>query len=242
MRLRKTGWTAAAVLTLVLGAVAQTAGENAPPAGTNGPREGWGYVLVGLQNVGLSDLNGPMVSQGYSRFGETFFSLGGGGMAIFGRLILGGEGYILFDRTSTRGPVQGRLGAGCGFFDLGYVFWQQDQFRAYALLGLGGGGWTLQLTDSASVPLENVLATPGRASTLTTAGFMACLSVGADWTARLGGGEGGEGAVSFGLRAGYALTPFKSQWKMRDFEITPGTKMGLAGPFVRLVVGFGGRR
>lgn len=242
MGLRKTGWTAAAVIALALGAAAQTAGENAPSAVSNGSREGWGYVLVGLHNVGLSDLNGPMVSQGYSRFGETFFSLGGGGMVVLGRLILGGEGYALFDRTTTRGPVKGRLGAGCGFFDLGYLFWQQDQFRAYGLLGLGGGGWTLRLTDSASVPLENVLGNPGRSSTLTTAGFMACLSVGADWTVRLGGGEGGEGGASFGLRAGYNLAPFKSEWKMQDFEIDPGTKMGLAGPFVRLVVGFGGRR
>jgi hypothetical protein len=205
------------------------------------PTEGRGFFMIGLHNADLSDINGPMVSQGYSRFGENFALIGGGGHAIIGRFMIGGEGYALIDREGTRGPVQARLSAGCGFFDLGYIFWRQNDVSAYGMLGLGGGGWTLRITDSAAVPLEAVLGDPGRSSTLTTNHFLVSLSVGADWYFRFAGNERGEGGMSFGLRAGYTLAPLKSSWEMEDFEITSGPKMGLAGPFVRLVIGFGGR-
>jgi hypothetical protein len=205
------------------------------------PREGRGFFMIGLQNTNLSDLNGPMVSQGYSRFGENFALIGGGGYGIMGRVMIGGEGYALIDREASRGPAAAKLSAGCGFFDLGYILWRDDRFMAYGMLGLGGGGWSLRITDSAAESFEAVLVDPGRSSTLSTGGFLASLSVGADWYLRIGGDERGEGGMFVGLRAGYTAAPFKSGWEMEDFEITSGPKMGLGGPFVRLVIGFGGR-
>jgi len=216
--------------------------DTPPPAGPSRPYEGWGYFTLGLQQVGLKALNGPMVSQGFTRFGETFFLMGGGGMTFIDRLILGGEGYALFDRTAFRGPVKARVGAGCGFFDVGYVFWSRDDVRIYGLLGLGGGGWTLRMTDSAAASFEAVLGDPQRSSILTTGAFLVSLSAGGDWVFRLGTGQDGEGGISFGLRAGWTFVPFKSDWKMEDFEITSGPTMGLTGPYLRLVIGLGGKR
>jgi len=241
MRFRKTALSVIAISCFALCAAAQTADEGAPPAKPARSTEGWGFFTLGLQHVGLSGLNGPMVSQGYTRFGETFFLMGGGGLTVIDRFIIGGEGLALFDRTATRGPVKARVNAGCGFFDVGYIFWRRPDFRTYGLLGLGGGGWTLRITESADAPFEDVLANPGRSSMLTSGMFLVSLSAGADWLVRLGGDERGEGGMSFGLRAGYTLAPFKNKWKMEDFEITSGPKMGLTGPFVRLVIGFGGR-
>jgi hypothetical protein len=197
--------------------------------------------MIGLQNAELRDLNGPMVSQGYSRFGENFIQIGGGGVAILDKFMIGGEGYALFDRNASRGPVKARLSAGCGFFDLGYIFWRDYGLVAYGMLGLGGGGWTLRITDSAEAPFESILANPGRSSTMSASQFLVSLSAGADWFLRFGGDERGEGGMFFGLRAGYTLAPIKGKWEMADFEITSGPKMRLAGPFVRLVIGFGGR-
>jgi|GEM_PF-2689349 len=55
-------------------------------------------------------------------------------------------------RRATRDDREVHLSGGYGFFDIGYVFAARPQWRAYGLIGFGGGGWSLDVLQSGRIP------------------------------------------------------------------------------------------
>jgi hypothetical protein len=213
--------------------------ETTPQAKQDG---GMGYSMFGRGTIDLSDLNSKLESKGYSAMSDKFFSAGGGGHRIFASgLIIGGEGHAVLGDEATSGNNKHSVNIGYGFFNLGYIVYSVQELRFYPLLGLGFGGMTFTIKeDVASLSLDDVLDNPGRKAEISTGGFLLNLAVGMDYLLKFGEDEKGKAGMVLGLRAGYTFSPFKGDWTMDELKISGAPKLGITGPYIRLMIGGGG--
>jgi hypothetical protein len=198
---------------------------------------GRGYLQMGIQEVDLDELNARLAPFGVPTFDEGFFTFGGGGHFEVGRLLLGAEGHALMEQSETTSGFERELSGGTGFFDVGFILIREQNARAYAILGLGAGGMVLQTWERSLPSFDDVMADPRRGSVLTVGGFMAQVSVGADYIARLSP----DYAANIGFRAGYLLAPGTDDWRLNGTDLPGGPEVAMEGLFVRFSIGAGGR-
>ena len=205
---------------------------------------GMGYFAVGMNLFNLNTLNSRLTEHGYPEFSGHLLSIGGGGHAIVGKLVIGGEGQGLSgEEKSVRvnsQPFKSSLSGGFGLFDLGYLVYSKNGLNLYPLLGIGGGGITLKIAEDSSPSFDDVLSHPNRSVELIYGGFVFNLSLGVDYFIKMAQEEEGFGGFVLGLRAGYMLTPFTHNWKMDEHDIGSGPDVGLNGFFIRMTLGGGG--
>lgn len=201
---------------------------------------GRGYFMCGGSIVDIDALNSRLESKGYSTFSGNFFSFGGGGHAVINRLIIGGEGHALIGRGETSGNYENSLSAGYGCFDLGYILYSTGYLNVYPLLGLGGGGMSLNIMEKGAPSFDEILDDPRRSTEISTGGFLLNVALGTDYLLKLGGDGKEEGGLVFGLRVGYTFTPIKSEWEMDATDISGGPEIGITGPYIHLMIGGGG--
>jgi hypothetical protein len=207
-------------------------------------RGGAGYFMVGGAWPGLGALSDRMVAAGYSEPGRSFFVTGGGGHAIIGRLLLGGEGYALSrqDKISRRDDLRAEISGAYGLFRVGYAVLHLENLSVYALGGLGGAGIGLNIDREEDVSFDDVLADPARQSALSNGGLLLDVSAELQYRLPLGRSATGEsGFLLLGLRGGYSFVPLRGDWDSRQGDVRGGPDLGLSGPSVRLLVGFGGQ-
>lgn len=220
--------------------------------------EGRGAFQVGFQGTDLGDLNADLTGAGFPSFDDGLITLGGFGLGSAGRFLIGGEGHALLptEETTADGTFRTRFGGGYGMFNLGYLAYSDDHVDIYPILGVGGGGTTLEIIERSSPTFDDVLDDPARGSRLTTGGFMMSVSVGADY--RFGPAErerrrwrdrgrdrnddddedDDHGGLFVGLRAGWLWTPGDARWELDELnEVAGGPNVGPTGLFIRLSVG-----
>ncbi|MBN2415500.1 hypothetical protein JXO52_06645 [bacterium] len=221
-----------AVCLLSGGAAAQDRAEKA----------GMGYSIFGQSYVGIDDLNEALKGKGYGALSDKFFSVGGGGHTIVnGRWILGGEGHTLLGDAVVTGDVTSSLMIGYGFFDIGYLLFSKADLNFYPLLGIGGGGMSLNIgEDIAMISMDEALDNPNRGISLSTAEFLLNIGVGLDYLIAFGRDETGRGGMLLGVRAGYTFSPFSGGWSVGDVEVTGAPEIGITGPYIRIMIGGGG--
>ena len=202
---------------------------------------GGGGFMFGLNRFDLTKLSTKLEAKGFEALEKNSFSFGGGGYGIIReKILLGGEGHgsqqNIFSDT-----LKASIGAGYGFFDVGYVVFSKSSFKLFPMIGLGGGSINLNITERGVTPtFDEILENPGREVNISTGGILLQLGVGMDYFLKLGEDEEGEGGLLFGIRAGYTYAPTKADWKMEDMDILGGPDAGVTGPYVHLVVGGGG--
>jgi hypothetical protein len=203
---------------------------------------GKGYFAIGWSALDLGPLNDVLQANGYRRFTEDFLSLGGGGYGVLGRFVIGGQGhgYLGEGRDVALGGQNFRseVSAGMGFVDLGWVLWSSNGWALTPLVGLGGGGLTLQIDALSAPTFGEVLAQPGHRSKLSTGGFLIDLGASFDFLLRRDDGERRSGPL-FGLRAGWVLSPIEGGWELEGRDIAGGPDLGVSGPYVRILLGGG---
>ncbi len=211
-------------------------------AGERSEHGGKGYFMIGWSALDLQPLNDALATSGYPRFSEDFLSMGGGGHAVLGWLVIGGQGHGYMsqerDAALTLANYRTAVTAGMGFFDLGVVAWSRGGASLTPLVGLGGGGLEVDIRELAAPTFSEVLAQPGRRSTLSTGGFLLDLGASFDWIIDRGRNFG-HGGPLVGLRVGWVLTPFHGQWQLHSQDIAGGPELELTGPYVRFMVGGG---
>lgn len=199
---------------------------------------GSGFFALGGNAVDLSPLNNRLQQAGYPTFPSELFAVGGGGYGVVsGRLLIGGEGYGLV--APSRG-YQGRdvsLGGGYGLFTLGYRFRAADGLRVYPQVGIGGGGLSLDIGSTEEGQFDDVLADPNRGATLEKGSMLVSLGAGLEYRFRPSASDGG---FLVGLRVGYLLSPYDTDWTLDEQRLSGGPDVALGGPFVRLIIGGGG--
>lgn len=154
--------------------------------------------------------------------GETVMSLGGGGHFQRGRLLFGGEGHGLIGVVGGDSPVT--LSGAYGFACAGGVLVSGPHFSLHALLGVGGGAVTVRGGDAGT-------------SAETPGGLLLDGALGVDYRIINPFDRGGRGFVLIGLRGGYTFARYDGNW-----TVGAGSDFGLTGPYLRLMIGAGGRK
>lgn len=202
---------------------------------------GAGYFAIGTNVIGIDALNDRLDAFGYPTFGSAFLSLGGGGYGIVGgRVLLGGEGHGLIRPSQSVGGRDVSIGGGYGLATLGYLAVAQSNWRVYPQVGLGAGGFTVDIESAGTATeLDEVLDDPNRRAELTRGSLLVSLALNATYAFSSSEEEGG---FRIGLQAGYLLAPYSSDWQLDEDALADGPDAGFDGPFIRLLIGGGGGR
>jgi len=202
---------------------------------------GMGYFMFGGSSIDLSDLNRHLTRNGYSEFSERMYAIGGGGHFVVGDFVIGGQGFGIIARDVSSGDFNLSLESGYGTFDLGYIIWSPGHFKIFPMIGVGYGGMELKIVERwPSAPFDEVLENPRRNVTLQTGGMVLDFSLATTYTIDFSDDEDSEGGFILGVRAGYTLFPFKSDWKMDEINVPEGPEVGITGPYFHVLIGFGG--
>lgn len=223
----------AGLLALTLG-VATTASAEAQ-ADLLGP--GAGFISAGASGIATGELDDWLSSRGYPAFGGTAASVGFGAYRILrSGVMLGGEfNGLIVGEEMHQGREVG-LGGGSLTLGVGYAVELSPRVRVYPRLGLGVGGMGLWIDRQDTVDFEEVLAgeasAPDRENVLSRDGLVVDLGAGAEFL------PGGRGGPLIGLRAGYLAASFGSEWDAYEHTVTGGPEASIAGPYLRMTVGW----
>ena len=211
------------VLALAAAAVA------APPV--NG---GFGCFGPTVGIVNFSGLDDALATGGISqKLGSTQWGFGGAGFALIDRVVIGGGGWGS-SQTVGSDSLRATVEIAGGEFDLGYQVFSMEHLLLAPVLGIGGGGYTIELQKLSEGPLSfgELLENPGRTSKVSFSGLT--LSPQLMVTVPIS-------FVGLQLRGGYNYTPVTPEWKLEGGStLSEGPAIAKGMPFVTLNVVFGG--
>jgi hypothetical protein len=217
-----------------LGAAAQA------PAAERPTTSGRGFFMAGYQRLGLRGLNRDLGNAGYPALERHYLTLGGAGLGTRGRFLIGGEGHALLggNETTAGGALQLSTSGGFGLFRVGYLAVSSATFDLYPLLGIGGGGMGLKIIERDAPTFDEVLADPGRSSSLDTGMFLLDVSLAANYRIDMREGDDGPGGFLLGVHVGYTFAPGDTSWKLDGINsVAGGPTLQIEGPYVRVSIG-----
>ncbi len=201
---------------------------------------GFGYFAVGSQSIDIKGLNTRLKVFGYPAFEENYITAGGGGHAVIGNLIIGGEGTALIQTgDQVMGNFRTSFSGGYGAFTLGYIIYSTDAMTLYPQLGLGGGGMNLTIAERSSPSFDEVLSNPRRGVELSSMSFLVDLGVGARYLFSFR--ERSRGGLTIGVRGGYVHSLNDKRWRLDEVAIPGGPSGAFSGFYLRLTIGGGGK-
>jgi opacity protein-like surface antigen len=205
-----------------------------------------GYLSLGVHVNDMSEFQSrlDLSGVGYPAEAKNDLAIGAGGLFCSRRLVVGVEGFGLISPERAGGGYRTSLSGTCGVFQLGYAFINTERFSLYPLLGFGGGAFTWKVQrDVAPSSFEDVIEHPEMGVSLLNASFILQAALGADYWIKLGQGERGTRCLVIGLRLGCTYSPFGNNWEVQmsdqPSELAGAPRLGITGPFLRLVVGLG---
>lgn len=199
-----------------------------------------GFFIPGVRMMELKSLSSVLEDKGYGKISESFFSLGGGGFGVIGKVIVGGEGHGIIGKNVYSESFKTSIKGGYGLFDLGYMIYSKNFLNIYPILGIGGGSINLKIVEKGEAAFEEIMEDPKRGVNLSTSGFLLNISLTIDRLLKMKERERCGGGLTYGIRIGYLLAPFRNDWRMDKIKIHSGPKISFRGPYIALLFGGGG--
>lgn len=219
-----------AMLTLAL--LAAVGGASAKAGTANGGGFGaFGPSLVFADFTGLNDaLSGAGIAR---ELDGMHWMFGGSGYALIGRVAIGGMGWG-GSQSVASDSLRARVSLSSGEFDMGYSVLSVPHLIVTPMLGIGGGGYTVELERlTGSVPnFDSLLRYPGRTSSISFSSFtlnpQILITIPVSF-------------VGLQLRGGYLFSPAASEWELADGgTMLSGPTVAKGAPYVSLNIVFGG--
>jgi hypothetical protein len=133
---------------------------------------GRGYLFAGGSMASLASLDERLEAAGRPGVPSGFLTLGAGGQAVAGRLILGAEAAGMFQGSAEGLFGRQSLSAVTGFFDLGYVLRSDEKMSVSILLGIGAGAASLRLNAAPATAFDDILRSSWGRLRLAAYGFL----------------------------------------------------------------------
>jgi len=203
----------------------------APP--TNG---GFGCFGPTVGIVNFDGLNRAFMGGGIQftqKLDQMQWGFGGAGFALIDRVVIGGSGWGS-SQTVGSGDLRATVEIAGGEFDLGYQVFSLKHLLIVPALGIGGGGYTIELQKLTGDPptFDSLLKNPGRTSRVAFSGLT--LSPQLMVTVPIS-------FVGVQLRGGYCYTPTNPQWGIEGgSKLASGPAISKGMPFAALNIVFGG--
>ena len=226
---------------LTFAATLASAAPAAAQADLLGP--GAAYISAGISLMSTGALDDRLDERGYPTFGRSATAFGIGGYRVLSSsVMLGLEANPFFIGEESRAEGDVSLGGGFATLGVGYAIPITRRVRVYPRIGIGAGGLTMEFeTATDSVDFDDMLDAPTPApiepdAALSRDGIVFDVGGGAELL------TGGNGGVLIGLRAGYLFAPWDDEWDLvYQGHAIGGPDASIAGPYVRLAVGWAWR-
>jgi trimethylamine:corrinoid methyltransferase-like protein len=236
----------------MIGAVAALLLSAASRGGAQGVGIGDGrayHALVlssGMSTMSVDALNARMSTSRFAPLSNDAVSLGAAAHVAIGRALLGAElGRAAFGEEGLDNGRTDELSAVQGLATVGYAVVATEHLSVFPQLGAGVGRVTVSLRDrsgtsttQAQPTFDEVAQAPGTESRLAGRHLLYSVGAGADYLVTRPGGSLG---VVVGLRGGRLLSPPRTRWRRVGARVVAGPDAAASGPFLRVVVGVGGR-
>ena len=226
MRVSRIVALARALLVAAGGALAKTSRTT-----SGGGFGGFGPSLVFADFAGL---NSAFARAGITqKLDPMHWMFGGSGYAFIDRIVIGGMGWG-GSQSVASDSLRARVSLSSGEFDVGYSVLSIPHVVVTPMLGIGGGGYTVELERlTGSVPnFDSLLRCPGRTSSASLSSFtlnpqlMVTIPI---------------SFVGLQLRGGYLFSPAASEWELADGgALLSGPTVAKGAPYVSLNIVFGG--
>lgn len=189
-------------------------------------------ILIGAQFAGLSN-------DGISYGITGYFSVGRAMVGFDAAQTTFGEEGLNNGRTDDLNSIQVLVNAS-------YAIVSTGRLAVFPTLGAGFGRVNVSLRDRAGVGTQNaqptfaeIAASPGLESNLSGDHLLFSVGGGADYLILKNSRD--DFGIVFGVRAGYMLAPNRTTWTRGPQTVLAGPDAAAGGPFLRIVVGIGGR-
>ncbi len=184
--------------------------------------------------VDFSGLDGAFAAGSITqKLGSMQWGFGGAGFGLIDRVVIGGSGWGS-SQTVGSDSLRATIEIAGGEFDLGYQVFSLQHLLIAPVLGIGGGGYTIDLQKLSGTPLtfDSLLKNPGYTSEVSFSGLT--LSPQLMVTVPIS-------FVGLQLRGGYCYTPMTPEWGLRGGStLSSGPTISKGMPFATLNVVFGG--
>lgn len=199
------------------------------------PVHGQMFIGLGTNQLDASGLNSVLQAKGIPAVPETYLTFGAGGHGTIGDVYIGGGGYKISGFTAANNAASASIsGGGYGFFDIGYVPVQTEQWRGYTYASLGGGQVDVSVVkgrgESGDPSVSGVLENPGTSVDYSIGTLLLGGTVGVEY-------EIPKIYVRLALEAGYRYSPTSPGWTSNGIEVENPPDVDLGGPFVRVNIG-----
>ncbi len=216
-------------VSLLAGLLLASVAVAAPPV--NG---GFGCVGPTVGIVDFSGLDNALAAGSITqKLGSMQWGFGGGAFALVNRVVIGGSGWGS-SQTVGSNDLRATVEIASGEFDLGYQVFSMKHLLIAPVLGIGGGGYTIELQKLSGMPLtfDSLLKNPGYTSKVSFSSLT--LSPQLMVTVPIS-------FVGVQLRGGYCYTPTTPQWGLEGGgRLSSGPTISKGMPFATLNVVFGG--
>ena len=203
-------------------------------------------LTTGMNTMSLGALNARMTASQFAPLSNDAVSYGASGYVAIGRALLGAEiGRSAFGEEGLNNGRTDDLSSTHALATAAYAIVATERLSVFPQLGVGVGRLEVTLRDragAASSPpqptFDEVAQSPGSESRMWGRHLAYALGGGADYlVSRVGASKG----VVLGIRGGMLVSPNRTSWTRNGQAVVAGPDAAMGGPYLRLVVGFGGR-
>jgi hypothetical protein len=198
------------------------------------------YGICGLNYLELSNLNNNLSDRGFPQVPADYFSYGAGGHFINNKLVFGVELLFLMEKTTTaQTDYNFSTSAKLILINFGRLVYRKNGLKLYPYLGAGYGKFKL-ITSQNNIDSFNDISNLHKNSESKFSNLVLNLGFATDYFLYFNPKKKGRNNIIIGLRVGINFVPFGSTWKVNRIPVHDGPKMGIDGPYIRLVIGLGG--
>jgi hypothetical protein len=223
------------------------ASASAQGVGAGGGRPFHAFVLTtGMSTMSVDALNARLTPSQFAPLSNDAVSYGAGGYLAIGRALLGADvGRSTFGEEGLDNGRTDELSTMQGMATVAYAIVATERLSVFPQLGVGMGRLDVSLRDrsgtgtSTSQPtFDEVAQAPGAESRMSGRHLLYAFGGGADYLVSRAGSSKG---VVLGVRGGVLASPNRTSWTRNGQSIVAGPDAAAGGPYVRVVVGLGGR-
>lgn len=202
----------------------------------------------GATTMKVDGLNGMLTQAQFAGLSNDGISYGLSGYYAYGRALIGGD----FSHTTygEEGLSNGRsddLNATQMLGTVSYALVANGHVNLFPTLGIGAGHFDVTLRDRAGTisaseqtpTFSEVALTPGQSTMVSGHHLLYSVGGGADFL--IGRRSSDKMGIVLGLRGGYLVAPNRTTWTSNGRPVITGPDASSGGPFMRIVIGVGGR-
>ena len=203
-------------------------------------------LTTGMTTMAVDPLNARMTPSQFATLSDDAVSYGAAGYVAIGRALLGAEVQrSTFGEEGLNNGRTGQLGTMQGLATVAYALVSTEHLSLFPQLGVGLGRVVVTLRDRDGAvtnvqhpTFDEIAQAPGDESQVSGRHLLYSLGAGADYLVTPRGAAAG---VVLGVRAGVAASPNRATWTRDGQPVLAGPDAGAGGPYLRVVVGVGGR-